>query len=152
MKADKILPRSKYKEYLKKLDGKCAFCIQQKELEIKKFKHWTWSFSGFPYRKYHTLLISKRHITKFFELEPEELLELKTITKYIERRYRETGIFSDRSKVGNQLFSSWRSRYDDTMKKSVEHFHLHFYAKMEWEENELFGKYPHKINQDIFKK
>ena len=97
-------------------------------------------------------MISKRHVTKFFDLEPNELLELKKIVKYIEKRYRETGLFADKSKIGNQLFSSWRSRYDDEIKKSVEHFHLHFYVKMEGEENELFGKHPHKINQDIFKK
>ena len=83
MKITKPLPREEYKKHLKDLNGGCAFCIMSPELTINEYSFWNWVFAAFPYRKYHTLLISKRHVVRFSELKKEELKHIvKTVNDY----------------------------------------------------------------------
>ncbi len=129
MKINKPLPRVEYQQHLKDLDGKCAFCEMTSDLNIKEFYHWIWAFAAFPYRKYHTLLISKRHLLRFSDLNNDELSELAKITEELNIIYRDKRIIGQDSKYGDQLFTCWRTRQDDALKKSVSHLHLHFYPK-----------------------
>jgi diadenosine tetraphosphate (Ap4A) HIT family hydrolase len=148
----KLLPRSKYKEYITDLKGKCVFCRKEEPLLIKELKYWRWMFAAFPYRKYHTLIVVKRHVIKFSDLNIEELLELKEILVFIESHYKKKNIVSEESQFGEQLFFSWRSRYNDEVKKSVSHLHLHIYPKFTEETNEVIGEDSHKIDwQDFIK-
>ncbi|MFA6407793.1 MAG: HIT domain-containing protein [Candidatus Paceibacterota bacterium] len=151
MKIEKPLPRNKYKTHLKDLNGGCAFCKKPSDLVIKEYKNWVWVFSAFPYKKYHTLLFSKRHIIKFSELDVKELGELKKILGEIEYYYREKKIICKNSKFGDQIFFSWRSRYNDKIKKSVSHFHLHIYPQFAQRINEIIDKDSWDINTSIFK-
>ncbi len=130
------LPRKEYAKHLKSLKGVCAFCSDRDSLLIKKFRHWGWYFAAFPYRKYHTLLVSKRHVTEFTELRAAELSELKLAIKHIETHYRAKGIVSASSRFGDQFFFAWRSRYDGRAKPSLAHFHLHIYPKFASETND----------------
>lgn len=128
---DKPLPRSAYKQHLEHLGDACAFCSRADALGIEEYENWVWAYSAFPYRKYHTLLISKRHIVQFSELSAKELEELTRITKGITQLYKDAEIVSKTSTLGDQLFFSWRMRDElEGEKKAVSHFHLHIYPEI----------------------
>lgn len=145
----KIFPRKEYAKHLIKNKNICIFCSKEDPLILKKYKHWTWMLAAFPYRKYHTLLVVKRHIISFTDLTPIELDELRKVLKQIELHYKKTNIVSGISKFGDQLFFSWRSRYNEA-KKSVSHLHLHTYPKFGKEVNEIVGKNAHDIDLEKF--
>ncbi|MEI6022906.1 MAG: HIT domain-containing protein [bacterium] len=126
-----LFPRNAYAKHLTCLKNSCAFCTEGGELLIKRFQYWDWIYSKFPYRKFHTLLIPKRHITRFEELQTEELFELSSILKEVEHRYIDAHIVSEDSVYGDQMYFCWRSRFVPKEKKSVEHFHLHICPKFE---------------------
>lgn len=129
MNIEKPSSRKEYEKHLTTLDGKCAFCDNNTKLTLKEFNHWVWIFSAFPYKKHHTLLIPKRHVTRFSELHAQELEEFTSILIEIESSYRTSKIVDESSSFGDQIFFSWRSRHNDSIKKSVAHFHLHIYPK-----------------------
>lgn len=135
MKIDKPLPRTHYKEHLENLKGKCAFCNMDKDLNIFETENWIWAYSAFPYRKFNTLLISKRHLSKFNELNELEVRELQELTLKIEEIYKEKKIIGKSTAHGDQLFYAWRSRSENSMKESVAHFHLHIYPKFSSEDD-----------------
>ena len=127
----KPLPRGGYKQHLERLGKNCAFCGEKDSLSIKEYKNWTLAYAAFPYRKYHTLIFSKRHVTQFSELGNEELTELGHITKEVNQMYTKSGIIGEHSKFGDQLYFSWRNRSEaETEKKAVSHFHVHVYPEM----------------------
>jgi diadenosine tetraphosphate (Ap4A) HIT family hydrolase len=123
--------RSEYEKHLEHLAGECAFCKMSPELNIREYKSWTWTFAAFPYRKYHTLIIPRRHILSFSQLNPDEINELQTIIEDIEADYQESGIVGKHSEFGDQLLTLWRFRTknENEKKKSVAHFHMHVYPK-----------------------
>lgn len=124
------LPRSEYAKHLEQLGDKCAFCEKTDSLDIKEYEHWTLSFAAFPYRKYHTILFSKRHRIQFGEFSAEELAELGEITTEVNEMYAESKIVSKESTFGDQLYFSWRNRtHTEAEKKAVSHFHLHIYPE-----------------------
>jgi len=135
MDYSKPLPRSAYSKRSAELNGTCAFCGEiQKELLLESFLYWTWQFSLFPYYRQHTLLIPKRHCIKFEDLTDEEVVELKTIMKEVEKRYRESGIVDKDLPERNQLFIGWRSRAEVASRPEVAHLHLHIYPDFEGSE------------------
>lgn len=151
MDIEKPSSRKEYGKHLTDLDGKCAFCGNNEKLTLKKFKHWTWVFSAFPYKKHHTLLIPKRHITRLSELNLEELNEFTAILAEIEMSYRHSKIIDKVSLNGDQMFFSWRSRHDDSIKKSVAHFHLHIYPKFATVDDLLLDPEASDYQMDILK-
>jgi diadenosine tetraphosphate (Ap4A) HIT family hydrolase len=131
MSINKLLPRSEYDQHLMALKGQCTFCKMSDDLNIKKYQHWTFVYAAFPYRKYHTLLISKRHIIQFSDLVPEELAELSSITQEIIQIYRKSGVVAEDSEFGDQVLFSWRSRSGTAVeKKPVFHLHFHIYPEV----------------------
>ena len=122
--------RDQYKKHLERLGDACAFCSMSKELQISEHQYWVLVYAAFPYRKYHSLLISKRHVISLAELEADELTELATVTSEIHKMYRVSGVVAEDSPFGNQLFFSWRSRdeFEET-RKAVSHFHVHIYPE-----------------------
>lgn len=132
----RLLPRGQYEKHLNDLNGACAFCTMTDDLNIKAYENWVLAYAAYPYRKYHVLLISKRHITNLCELTPEELTEFARITEDVNKMYEEAGIVGVNSKYGDQLFLCWRTRGNDEVgKKSVAHLHLHFYPEASKEIN-----------------
>jgi diadenosine tetraphosphate (Ap4A) HIT family hydrolase len=101
---NKPAPRLEYRKHIDSLAGSCAFCADQEGLIIKKFIHWDWVFAAFPYRKYHTILVPRRHIINFFDLEESELLEFILIIKEVEDVYKKSGIVSRESLFGDQMY------------------------------------------------
>jgi diadenosine tetraphosphate (Ap4A) HIT family hydrolase len=98
-------------------------------LTIKEYSNWILAYAAFPYRKYHTLVIAKRHILKMSDLTAEELKELTTIADEIENLYVTTGIVGPDSEFGSQTQFTWRSRSNLVEKKSVSHIHVHAYPE-----------------------
>ncbi len=73
----------------------------------------------------------KRHITRLTELHPEELDEMQKILGAVEAQYLASNLVHTTSPYGDQLLYSWRSRFDDSIKESVAHLHLHIYPRFE---------------------
>jgi|GEM_PF-1482331 len=119
-----------YDEHVRSLAGACAFCRMAEHLDIERLAAWTWVYAAFPYRRYHTLLVPKRHVTRFSELRSEELSELVEAVALAEERYLAAGIVGEPPAAGGHLVLSWRLRaaFDPT-KQSVQHLHLHLYPR-----------------------
>ena len=125
-----LRPRAEYEAHLAQLGTSCAFCTMSRELDIADYSHWKLVYAAFPYRRYHTLLVSKEHVRSFSEIKPGALAELALLTKEVERIYRDSGVLKQRSTEGDQLFFSWRNRNENEgQKESVRHFHLHIYPE-----------------------
>ena len=59
--------------------NECIFCNQE-DLKLKNiYKYFFTSFDKFPVTEGHTLIITKRHISSYFDLTKEELDELSNI-------------------------------------------------------------------------
>jgi diadenosine tetraphosphate (Ap4A) HIT family hydrolase len=119
-----------YDRHVAELNGACAFCAMSADLDVGEYPLWKWVFAAFPYRKYHTLLVPKRHVEDFSELTPEELAGLSELTSRVERAYRESGIVGEKPALGGHLVFSWRHRVAlDPAKVSLRHLHLHAYPR-----------------------
>ena len=57
----------------------CPFCTLPAERIIDSSRHGIVLRDGFPISPGHTLVIPKRHIGSFFELQPDEQLELMAL-------------------------------------------------------------------------
>lgn len=148
MDYSKPLPRSEYSKRSAELNGACAFCGEAPEgLLLDNFSHWIWQYSLFPYYRQHTLLIPKRHCIKFEDLTDEEVIELKTIMKEVEKRYRESGIIHKDLPKRNHLFIGWRSRAEAASKPEVAHLHLHIHPDFEGSAEEIID--PDAYLEDI---
>lgn len=147
MKALGVSPRSEYQDHLKSLGGNCAFCPVASGCLIAEYEKWLWIYSAFPYRKYHTLLVPKRHLILFQQLSDDELLEMKKIVAEIERTYFSSGIIGASSDCGDQIFFCWRSRFDPSIKMPVAHLHLHIYPKSGGADDVLLDPTSHEIDK-----
>jgi galactose-1-phosphate uridylyltransferase len=125
--------RKEYKSKFKNFNtsSKCVFCSFKNKLIIKNYKNWTWVFAEFPYFKYHTMLVPKSHAIGFTNLTGAEILELSLTIKEIENKYKDKKIIGIKSLYGTHLNMSWRTRWWDSDKKFLEHFHLHVWPEFE---------------------
>lgn len=132
MKNDlKMMTREQYDEWLKdRPEGVCTFC-NWKENQIVLYEGWRWLWivNIAPYWWYHTMLIPKRHITKFTELNDFELLEFKELFTYAMDKYRGANLVrADGSDIKKYVYF-WRDRDDQYDPKSgtirPNHFHIH---------------------------
>ena len=57
----------------------CIFCQLKKDRVIEDTKYYQVIHDLFPVSHLHTLIIPKRHISSYFDLNPPELEELSTI-------------------------------------------------------------------------
>ena len=57
----------------------CIFCQLKKDRVIEDTKYYHVIHDLFPVSHLHTLIIPKRHISSYFDLNPPELEELSTI-------------------------------------------------------------------------
>lgn len=144
-------PREKYQSHLNKLDGACAFCSMGVALNIREYELWTWVYAAFPYRKYHTLVVPKRHIVTFSDLDQAELAELKVVLKGAATVYAETGLVKEGSLFGDQLYLSWRERgvTESNTKRSVSHFHIHLYPKFAAEAEVELDQHASEIDMTL---
>lgn len=146
--------RKEYSTHALSLDeeGICGFCEIKQELIIAKYKHWILMYSEFPYWKYNTILISRRHVDKFSDLFSEEVSELTNITNEIDFMYKESGIIGENSPFGVQLLMFWRSRFVDPFKNYVAHFHLHICPEFEKSWDDILDDNAQNIDIDLLKK
>ncbi len=143
------MPRGEYAGHLEKKGGKCAFCKDAEEgLDIRAYTYWVWRFSAFPYHKYHTLMAPKRHVVDLSELNSAELVELQTLFRDSDTRYRNSGIVGDDSEFGDQLFISWRTRspLESARKQAVAHFHIHLYPRFNNGPDLVLDEHAHEID------
>ena len=60
----------------------CIFC-NNKEPVITESEYWYAIYDKYPVSDGHTLLITKRHISSFFDLTPEETKQMYNMIKYV---------------------------------------------------------------------
>lgn len=149
---DKPASRSEYKKYVTSLGNKCAFCADQGDLIIKRYTHWDWVFAAFPYRKYHTMIVPRRHVVNFFDLEESEIFEFRSVLKEAEDIYKKSGLVSKESLFGDQIYYAWRTRVVVEGKECVSHFHLHICPKFESETSIVLTDDAWDIDMDYIKR
>ncbi len=140
------------KDYLKKLnylnkEKICGFCNIKKEFIIKEFKNWIWVFSEFPYWKYNTIIISKKHKTNFSELTSREVSELKDIFVFAENSYKKADIVKDDSTWGMDIL--WRQRAKTNGYETRSHIHIHLCPQPEGRFNPILDNKSHKIKPEL---
>lgn len=141
-----------YVKRLEELEGKCAFCSPQEGLVIREYIYWTWEYCKYPYWKYHTLLMPKRHMTGLSELTKSELVELQTVIGKVEMAFIRSGIVSENSTFGTQLLMFWRKRFDESYKKPVAHLHLHVAPERKGHMDLMFSKDATDIDMDLLRR
>ena len=63
----------------------CPFCNDIDSI-IDESKYWYAIYDKYPVSKGHTLLISKRHISSFFDLTSEETRQIHSMIKRVKRK------------------------------------------------------------------
>ena len=63
----------------------CVFCNNKEPIIIEN-EYWYAIYDKYPVSKGHTLLITKRHISSFFDLTPEEIKEIYNMIKYVKSK------------------------------------------------------------------
>ncbi len=147
-------PRTEYGVHIAQSKNVCVFCSKEGELLLAKYDHFVWKYAAFPYQKFHTLVLPKRHVEKISELNTEEMIELQGIIDVIGKIYQESGVVSDDSAFGNQLLFTWRIRNltECENKKVVAHFHIHIYPRREAGNDITLDNDAHIFDTDILKK
>ena len=74
------------------MTNNCIFCDLPDDRVIDESVYWLTISDGYPVSPGHTLLLPKRHIKDYFEIDAAEYVELKTVIDYFVsnavRRYR----------------------------------------------------------------
>jgi diadenosine tetraphosphate (Ap4A) HIT family hydrolase len=146
-----IKNRDQYSLKLKELDieKKCGFCNLKDEFILKEYEYWIWVYSEFPYWKYNTIVISKKHKVKFADLLPEELSELKTIFIEAENAFVKSGIMPQESSWGMDIL--WRQRVAMEGYETRSHIHIHLCPHQEGLFTSILDPEAHLINTNLLK-
>lgn len=68
------------------MTDKCIFCELPKERIIYETDFWIMIRDGYAVSHGHTLIIPKRHIKDYFEMNKEEHAELQTVINYAKKQ------------------------------------------------------------------
>ena len=95
----------------------CLFCkISKKEFELENELAYA-SFDSFPVSKYHTLIVPKRHVENYFELNNEEVLACDALLKEFKKKLE----YKDNTIEGFNVGSN----SGKTAGQSINHCHIH---------------------------
>ncbi len=77
------------------MQSKCPFCSIESDRIINETLYWMVIRDGYPVSPGHTLIIPKRHVATFFEIESKEFVELQDLindAKYkLDKEYQPDG-------------------------------------------------------------
>ena len=95
----------------------CLFCnIHSKGIELENELAYA-SYDSYPVSKYHILIIPKRHVNNYFELNSAEILACDALLKEIKNRLEKKDNTIDGFNVG--------SNSGKTAGQSINHCHIH---------------------------
>ena len=130
----RLLTRDEYYSLISSdQSGACAFCNIGEQIVLHETTHWVWIASLSPYFKYHTIFVSKRHITGLGQVSQAEFEGFQAISEYAEAKYAAANLtWGDNTPI-NMYTYSWRYRgggLDTThnVKKSM-HLHVHMWPE-----------------------
>lgn len=132
----KLLSRGReYNTWKSKLPkGVCTFCEWRKyQIPLKEFDNWVWVANIAPYWHWHTMLVSKRHLVEFGEINIEEMGELVKALKYVQNKYNKAHLKDKNGKSIENFVYFWRFRKQLVIDGEIKclHFHLHFAPQIE---------------------
>ena len=95
----------------------CLFCnIHSEGIELENKLAYA-SYDSYPVSKYHTLIVPKRHVINYFELNSAEVLACDALLKEIKNRLEKKDNTIDGFNVG--------SNSGKTAGQSINHCHIH---------------------------
>ena len=149
---NKLLSRTEYEEMVKKIpNGDCRLCNLKDQIMLGNSKYWFWIACLSPYWKYHTMLISKKHIEDIAELTAEEFTDLQNFYQKIKNHLLSLKIKHSDDKPIDQFMLMVRLREENIPGGSVypkpKHLHIHFIPDREGAER--FNLDSTAINIDI---
>lgn len=150
----KLLNRQDYDKWFEKHKDKCLLCQPEKQILIQDFMLWSWIVNIGPYRKYHTMLVPKRHIKYLSEVDGIEFAELTYIYDEIMDRYRKAELMENGKPVIRFLITI-RARYSDfdyegKTNARPEHLHIHFFPDSSKLLDPILDPEASKIDLDKF--
>ena len=99
----------------------CIFCNNVEPI-ITESEYWYAIYDKYPVSKGHTLLITKRHISSFFGLTPEETKQMYDIIKYIKSKL-DVEYFPDGYNIGVNCGRA--------AGQTISHCHIHIIPRYE---------------------
>lgn len=123
-----LISRKEYEEFVKTIpEGACLLCEPQKQIVLGDSKHWIWIANISPYWKYHTMLVPKKHINYFSELNQEELLDFQKFHRQLCRHLLSLELTHSDGKKVNQFLTMFRESTDhnDPSYYKTDHLHIH---------------------------
>jgi diadenosine tetraphosphate (Ap4A) HIT family hydrolase len=128
----KLFSRREYNDWLRTLPKEyCAFCDwKSHQILLHEGRYWLWIMNLAPYWRYHTLLIPKRHVREFSELDVPEVGELVEVYSHAVSRFRRARLSRSDDSIVEKFVFFWRLR-DNPMdfasgNQRPDHFHIHF--------------------------
>lgn len=99
----------------------------QDQYRLDENRTWLWLVNPFPYWRYQTMLIPKRHVERIEELTPEEFMDFQSQITYAMSRYSALDLrHPDGDPVKNYVML-WRTREKNQPNgvKILDHLHVH---------------------------
>lgn len=127
----KLMSRPDYDKWVKTLsDSHCTFCDWKNyQVVLKEFEHWVWIYNLAPYWYWHTMIISKRHFSRFSDMTFKEVGELPSVIDYGEKKMLESKLKRPDGSLIEKVVYFWRFRFNrfDPISGTVrpDHFHIH---------------------------
>lgn len=153
----KLLSREEYETWLKSMPKDyCAFCDWPKnQIVLREGRNWVWIANIAPYWRYHTMLITKRHIKEMTEMSLSEMGELAEMYNHIINKFRKCQLKrTDGSEVKKYVFF-WRLRDDlyDPVSGNLrpDHFHIHLAPDKDHLWDPVIEKDAHQIDIELLK-
>jgi|GEM_PF-2331723 len=131
-----LLSREEYYDWLKKLPvGYCPFCDSKNNTVIKSGLLWNLELCLAPYWRYHFLLVPKRHIKVFSEINPAELTEFFEMVNSTMATLEAANLKHLNGEAINRYLFFWRYRgvaLDSLYNVfKPDHFHFHIVPEKE---------------------
>ena len=102
---------------MRDLNNPCLFCnISRNEFELENELAYA-SYDTYPVSKYHALIVPKRHVENYFELNSEEVLACDALLKKLKKKLEIIDGTIEGFNVG--------SNSGKTAGQSINHCHIH---------------------------
>ena len=121
-----LMPRDDYQKWFESSNS-CLLCQPDEQIVLKEYKHWLFIVNRAPYRRYHTMIIPKRHVKHLHRLNYQETITLPKVYQDVMKRYKSTGVkLEDGEKPDRYLVMIHASQEGLETKERPEHLHIHF--------------------------
>jgi len=126
----KLMGRTDYQKWFNLYKQACLLCQPKKQIILAEYDHWLLILNKAPYRRYHTMLMPKKHIKYFQDLNVEQLVDYQKSLKDTLDRFEKADIRLENGEkpprflvMIHAAYESWEAA--DGTNTRPEHLHVH---------------------------